>query len=368
MRTCLVAFVAMLMISCNPAPDPVQRIDELFSSLYPDPAAPGTAVLLMQGDSILFEKCYGLADLETGEPITPQTNFCLASISKQFAATAILQLAERGELSLDDPLSRFFPEFKAGFYDSITLRHILSHTSGIPDARPRDDHDFVYYSTDVESCHYMIDLDRLNFEPGTQYEYVNPTYQLIYQIVERVTGVPFEEYMHRNIFGPAGMDSTLYFEAGRYIPSMSHGYTFDESAGGYVECDYGETAFYASKADGCLYSSLHDFALWEKALRGNSIIGEELKREAWTPHVMIPEDAAYGYNVDTGYGYGWFIQRTPGRSDCIYHLGDNGGYLNYAGRIPNKGILLVFLANCDRIDRIATADAVYDILREAGII
>ena len=181
-------------------------------------------------------------------------------------------------------------------------------------------------------------------------------------------GVPFEEYMRRNIFGPAGMDSTLYFEAGRYIPSMSHGYTFDESAGGYVECDYGETAFYASKADGCLYSSLHDFALWEKALRGNSIIGEESKREAWTPHVMIPEDAAYGYNVDTGYGYGWFIQRTPGRSDCIYHLGDNGGYLNYAGRILDKGILLVFLANCDCIDRIATADAVYEILREAGII
>lgn len=355
------------MIACNhPKATFYQRVDDLFSALYPDPEAPGTAVLIMQGDSVLFEKCYGLADLETREPITPHTNFCIASISKQFSAVALLQLAERGLLSMDDPLHKFFPEFQAPFFDTITLHHIMSHTSGIPDARPRDDRDFVYHSTDVESCRYMIGLDRLNFAPGTQYEYINPTFQLVYQIVERVTGRPFEEYMRDNLFAPAGMDSTIYFEAGRRIPHPSHGYTLEE--GRYVECDYGETAFFASKADGGLYTSLHDFALWEKALRDDRIMSAESKRAAWTPYISIPEDADYGYNVDTGYGYGWFIQRSEGRAECIYHTGDNGGYWNYAGRIPERGILLVFFANCDKIDRIATADAVYDIMRDEGIL
>ncbi len=363
----LIILLASIMTACNhPKITFRQRIDSLFSALYPDPEAPGTAVLIMQGDSILFEKCYGLADLETRQPITPQTNFCIASISKQFSAVALLQLAERGLLSMNDPLHKFFPEFRAPFFDTITLHHIMSHTSGIPDARPRDDHDFVYRSTDVESCRYMIDLDHIAFTPGTQYEYINPTFQLVYQIVERVTGQPFEQYMHDNLFAPAGMHSTLYFEAGRPIPNPSHGYTFAD--GRYVECDYGETPFFASKADGGIYTSLRDFARWEKALRGNAILSEDSKRAAWTPYITIPQDADYGYNIDTGYGYGWFIQRRTGQPECIYHTGDNGGYWNYAGRIPDRQILLLFFANCDNIDRLATADAIYDIMREMGIL
>ncbi|MDR1199910.1 MAG: beta-lactamase family protein [Prevotellaceae bacterium] len=344
------------------------KVDSLFSAIYSDGNEPGAAVLAMKGDSVIFEKCYGIADMQTKTPITPETNFCIASVSKQFSAVAILQLAEQGLLSLSDNLKKFFPEYKAGFYNRITLHHILSHTSGIPDTRPRTDKNFMLYSTDIESCEYLINLDKLNFEPGTEYEYINPTFQLVYQIIPRVTGIDFDSYMKQRIFDVAGMENSIYFEAERAIPNMAHGYTFDKGKNVYAECDYGETNFFASKADGGLYTSIRDFAKWEKALRENKIISEAMKKEACSPKIRINTDAEYGYNKNTAYGYGWFIQQNPNEPECIYHLGDNGGFTIYAGKIPEKNIILLIFSNRDDIDRIATADKIYAMMKEEGLL
>ena len=147
-----------------------RRIDEVFGAVYNNPDEPGAAVLIMQAGDTLYSRCLGVADMETKAPVTFTTNFCIASVSKQFSAVALLQLAEQGILSLDDPLSKYFPEFQAPFFNDITLHNIMSHTSGIPDARSRGDRNFVLYSTDVESVGYMKTLDHLNFLPGTQYE------------------------------------------------------------------------------------------------------------------------------------------------------------------------------------------------------
>ncbi|MDR1985232.1 MAG: beta-lactamase family protein [Prevotellaceae bacterium] len=362
----ILIFAAMISCKQNNAKQSSfqDKTDSLFSSIYYDSNEPGAAVLVMKGDSVIFEKCYGIADMQTKMPITPQTNFCIASVSKQFSAVAILQLAERGLLSLDDNLKKFFPEYKADFYNRITLHHILSHTSGIPDARPRTDKNFMLYSTDVESCRYLIDLDRLNFEPGTEYEYINPTFQLVYQIIPRVADIDFDTYIKQHIFDVAKMTNSVYFEAERAIPNMAHGYVFDKEKNAYVECDYGETNFFASKADGGLYTSIHDFAKWETALRRNKIIGEEFKKMAYSPKIMISADAEYGYNKNTGYGYGWFIQKNQNEPECIYHLGDNGGFTIYAGKIPEKEIILLFFSNRDDIDRISVADSIYAMMKE----
>ena len=139
-----------------------KRIDQVFGTVYNNADEPGAAVLIMQGKDIIYSKCFGLADMETKEPVTLETNFCIASVSKQFSAVALLQLAEEDKLSLNDPLSKFFPEFQAPFFKEITLHHILSHTSGIPDARPRDDRNFVLYSTDVNSVQNMSISIRLS--------------------------------------------------------------------------------------------------------------------------------------------------------------------------------------------------------------
>ena len=355
-----------LMISCKQTQEKSafnNSVDALFSKIYGSNTEPGAVVLIMKGDSIIFEKCYGLADMQTKAPITPETNFCIASVSKQFSAIAILQLAEKGLLSLNDNLKKFFPEYKADFYNRITLHHILSHTSGIPDTRPRVDKNFMLYSTDVESCGYLINLEKLNFEQGTQYEYMNPTFQLVYQIIPRITGIDFDTYMKQHIFDIAEMHNSMYFEADSEIPNMAHGYTFSEETNEYVECDYGEANFFASKADGGLYTSIRDFAKWEKALRENKILGEELRELAYSPKISIDADAEYGYNAETGYGYGWFVQQKQNQPKCIYHLGDNGGFTIYAGKVPEKNIIFLLFSTRDDIDRMVIVDSVYELMK-----
>jgi len=316
---------------------------------------------VLQGSDTLYSHCYGVADMATRAPITLHTNFCIASVSKQFSAVAVLQLAEQGRLSLNDPLSKFFPEFQSPQFQRITLHHILSHTSGIPDARPRDNRDFVLHATDVPSVGYMKTLNKFNFEPGTWYEYINPTFQLIYQLVPRVTGVNYEDYLQQHIFNVAGMTTARFFEPDRHIDQMAHGYERD-GKGGWREYDYGEESFFATKADGGLYCSITDFVRWERALRDNLVWTAASKRLAYTPWITIPADAEYGYQPHAGYGYGFFVQDQPHRPSIVYHTGDNGGFTIYAGKVPERDLLLLFFSTRNDIDRMAMVNRAYDII------
>ncbi len=334
----------------------IKQIDDLYHELWPD-GTPGGAILILKEDRVILKKGYGLATLDPEEEITPSTFFCIASVSKQFVAVATLKLAQEGKLSLDDPVSKYFPHFQAEFFDRITLAHLLSHTSGIPDARPRTDSLFVYHSTDVESYSYMDTLSFLNFEPGTSYEYMNPTFQLLYTVIEKASGKPFEEYMKQEIFSPAGMANTLYFEEGREIPHMAHGYRLDTSTGQWKEYDYGETTFFASKADGALYTSIEEFLFWEYALRDHKILEKEMTEKAHTAYIQtdIPK---------TGYGYGWFVTEING-APKIFHTGDNGGFKIYAGRYPESGALLLIFSTRD-FDRDTTVSRTEQIMQKAG--
>ena len=367
MKKALVMIVALMALATaiqaqNMSKEEIaRRIDKVFGAVYNNPLEPGAAVLIMQGNDTLYSRCFGVADMETKAPVTFATNFCIASVSKQFSAVALLQLAEQGMLSLNDPLSKFFPEFQAPFFDDITLHHIRSHTSGIPDARPRSDRNFVLYSNDVTSVQYMRTLDHLNFEPGTQYEYINPTFQLIYQVVERTTGIPFEDYMNRSVFEPADMQTCCYFEPDRNIAQMAHGYQRDEK-GVWKEYDYGEESFFGTKADGALYCSINDFMHWERALRDNRVWTAASKRLAYLPWIQIPADAEYGYQPHTGYGYGFFVQDMPGQPTHVYHLGDNGGFTIYAGKIPERDLNFLFFSTRPDIDRLGMVNQVYRIL------
>ncbi|HPJ82429.1 MAG: beta-lactamase family protein [Bacteroidales bacterium] len=349
--------LVLLSVSCNRLQDKaITEIDELFARIWPSDE-PGGVVLVLNKEKVVFSKGYGLATIDPETPATPATNFCIASVSKQFASVATLKLAQEGRLSLEDPVSKYFPQFQAPFFQDITLAHLLSHTSGIPDVRPRTDSLYVYHSTDVESYSYMDTLSFLNFAPGSSYEYINPTYQLLYTVVEKASGVPFEDYMMTELFQPAGMSNTLYFESGRDIPSMAHGYLFNSETGIWEEYDYGEASFFGSKADGALYTSAEEFVLWEYALRNNAILDKEMTGKAHTSYILtdIP---------DTGYGYGWFISQING-APKIFHTGDNGGFKIYAGRYPQTETLLLIFSTRD-FEREETVEKVEGILVEAG--
>jgi CubicO group peptidase (beta-lactamase class C family) len=357
--TVLFMALGLLLAACNNSADKaVQQIDDLLVTLWPA-EEPGGAVLLLKGDRVLLKKGYGLATTDPVTQVTPETFFCIASVSKQFAALATLRLAEEGKLSLEDPVSKFFPHFKAKFFNDITLKHLLSHTSGIPDVRPRTDSAYVYHSTDVESYSYLDTLSFLNFEPGTSYEYMNPTFQLLYTVIEQASGMPFETYMREVIFDTAGMPETVYFEEGREIPRMAHGYRFNEQTETWDEYDYGETSFFASKADGALYTSVEEFMQWELALRNNTLLGTEMTESAHTAHIATDLP-------DTGYGYGWFVGQAYGK-EKIFHTGDNGGFKIYAGRYPESEVLLLIFSTRD-FEREETVEALENILHTAGLL
>ena len=370
------------------------RLDQFFQELYPADE-PGAAVLILKGDKVMYDKGFGLADLNTKEKIDGNTFFNIASVSKQFTAVAMLKLANEGKISLDDPVKKYFPHFKGEFYNNIKISHLLSHTSGIGDYRPRDNREFVLYATDEDCILYMENLEKLHFEPGTQYQYMNPTFQLCYSIIQQVTGKSFEEYMRENIHLPAGMDQTLYFSPDKEIPNMAHGYIpVDESEtlaadsdrtpeaqaaakreqekapviGSWREYDYGEETFFATKADGGIYTSTHQFAKWEKALRNSLIIDLETLQLAHTEKIKVTGStfSSYQNRPFTSYGYGWFIEENPDFTKRVYHTGDNGGFQIYAGRYPESECLLLIFSNRNDYDRWQNVTKVDSILVDAG--
>lgn len=355
--------ICIMITSCTNKSDNIDKViaqcDAMFTTLYPE-NEPGAAALIMKGDSIIFEKGYGIANMETMTPIDGNTFFNIASVSKQFSAVALIMLAQEGKLSLDDTVSKWFPEFESTLMTKITLRHLLSHTSGIPDSRDRTDRNFVLTSIDTQSYAYISQLKELNFEPGTSYEYMNPTFQLMYTIIERASGLQFDSFMRERIFTPSGMNEATYFEADKYIPHMAHGYLYNNETKKYDEYDYGEESFFATKADGGLYTSVREFTKWEKALRDNILMSQESKIEAHTPKIEI-KDIPYN-----SYGYGWFIEQRPDYPTKVYHTGDNGGFQIYAGRYPEQKILYLIFSNRNDRDREGIAYEIDKILKKEG--
>lgn len=369
--------LANVFTSCTGPSSLEKDLDSLMSETFPQDG-PGAQFTILKDGKILLSKGYGLSDLGTGTPITDSTYFNICSVSKQFSSVALMLLSERGLLSLDDPINKYFPAFEAEFYSHITLRHLLSHTSGIPDARPRNEEqwqkyltlneskfdsyiDFDRFCEEEESVRYLEHLEALNFEPGTRYEYMNPTYQLILMIVEQVTGEDFDTWMRENVFLPAGMENTFYFEPDKDLPAnTAHGYMKDDS-GNWVECDYGEANFFGTKADGGIYTTPLEFIRWDRALYGDKVMSGASRKEVHTPRIAtdIP---------DTDYGYGWFIEHKGGRPLKIYHTGDNGGFLIFEGRFPDKDIFYLIFANEPEWDREGTVEKVDQILQRHALI
>lgn len=393
-RTLLPALLLLLLAAgCTPKPSPEQvRIDTLtaaLDSLFETrfrPDEPGAAVIVVHRDSIIYDRGFGLARMDSCVPIDHNTMFNICSVSKQFSAVALLMLEAEGKLSLDDPVSKYFPQYKAPIFRTITLRHLMSHTSGIPDNRPRtpeawaryvkkhktafaDVRSFTHHSTEEESCGFMETLDTLEFAPGTSYAYQNPTFQLMQSIVEQASGCDFDTWMREHIFLPAGMEETTYFEPEKVIPRMAHGYEpatgdnpydyYRTDDGRWEECDYGETSFFRTKADGGIYTTPLEFVRWDKAIFSNLLMSDSLRQVAHTPRI-------YARIPHTYYGYGWFIEGRPDRALKIYHTGDNGGFLIFEGRFPYQDIFYLIFANRPDWQREKTVDAVDRILQEQG--
>lgn len=397
---CVVSFSVMNMM-CTSADKSetkyqavAERIDSLLNQHYTDDA-PGYAMAICKDDSVIYSSAKGIADVNTKARIDENTVFNIASISKQFTAVAVLKLHELNLLSIEDSVAKFFPEFKSEIWEKVKLKHLMSHSSGIPDKRPRIDKDFMLYIVDRQCLEYMVTLDELKFEPGTNYDYINPTFQVLSAVVQRVSGEDFEDFQQENIFNTAKMSNIRYFDPKLSIPSMAHGYIcvssvekddvdsdskkdrdnltvdyVDKNGTQWMEYDYGEETFFGTKADGGIYTSVNDFIKWERALLSNIIIADTTKALAYTPHIKVSGSrfSTYQNRPYTSYGYGWFIDEHPGREMKIYHTGDNGGFQAYAAKYPDSGVYIVMLENRNDIDRWSIQTKIENILLEEGII
>ena len=362
----IVLISALVAVSCAPSLE--REMDRLLKPVFPADE-PGAAVLVLKGEQVVFDKGYGLANLETGAPIDGNTAFNIASVSKQFTAVAVLQLVEEGKISLEDPVSKYFPEFESDIWKEIQLKHLLSHSSGIPDERGYLSREEKIEGDEALATEYLKALDHRNFAPGSSYEYMNPTFVLLGQLVEKVSGQSFPEYVREHIFAPSGMERTVYFDRDAQDPQAAHGYEYadvsdmpeERTAGerpkgphAWYEYDYGEETFFATRPDGGIYTSTHEFVKWENALRKGSVLSNELLQEAMTPHIQVSDSpwSLYQNRPHTWYGYGWFIESAhDGGPRRIYHTGDNGGFKILAARYPEQDALLLVFANRADWDR-----------------
>ena len=353
-KIALFVLAVVAMSSCgrqSEAPE-VRALDSICQGLFPQ-NEPGAAVLIMKSDSVLFDRGYGLADIETKVPIDGNTFFNIASVSKQFTAVAVLQQVEQGHLRLEDAVAQYMP-YPQGFWKEVRIRHLLSHSSGVPDERGYLSREERIRGRDSLAIAYLPNVKQLHFSPGSDYEYINPTFVLAGRIVEQVSGEEFEAYMQKHVFEPAGMEA-YYFDPDNQeiIPRMAHGY-IPEDDGSWSEYDYGEETFFATRADGGIYTSTHQFVKWEKALRGQILLNDESLGKAWSPLTRVTgsEWSDYQNRENTWYGLGWFIEpETDTTKLCIYHTGDNGGFQILAARYPEDDALVLVFSNRHDWDR-----------------
>ncbi len=337
----------------------------IFDERYADALvgdAPGGSVLITKGDSVIFEYYAGLADMVSKKPIGPETTFCIASVSKQFTVAGLMRLAEMGLVDMDAPLTRWF-DYKAPFWTDVTPRHLASQSSGIPDTRDRSDRNKMIFADDAYSVTYFPSVKKTQFTPGTAYDYVNPTFILLANIIEKVTGRPFIDYQRNEIFNPVGMNSTYYFDPGNSPAVQSHGYAPNDR-GGWDEYDYGEETFFATRPDGGIYSNVRDIARWEKALAEHNVLNSKSLAEVYTPRVDVSSSpwCDYQRRPHTAYAMGWFVDDTPGRPVKVYHTGDNGGYQAYVAKYPDLDLRIIVLENRHDRDRWSMAQTLDKLL------
>ncbi|MGE5413705.1 MAG: serine hydrolase [Syntrophomonadaceae bacterium] len=314
-------------------PDQVAEIDRTFAEAYP-PTGPGAAVLVVQDGRPVLRKGYGMAELELGVPIAPDMVFRVGSVTKEFTAACILRLAEEGRLALDDPVSKYLPDFPTGGRP-VTLEELLTHTSGL-----RSYTDMPSWQRRMREDWTLAELEAsfsgepFDFEPGTRWHYDNSGYVLLGAVIERVAGKPYAEVVEDLIFRPLGMKDTRYGSDVPIVPRRVAGY--QKSAQGVINAPFiSMTQPYAA---GGLVSTVDDLARWHAALDAGGILSAESRRRMWTP-VRLPD------GTDTRYGYGWIVWSLDGRP-VVEHGGGINGFVTANLRLPEDGIYVAVLSNC----------------------
>jgi CubicO group peptidase (beta-lactamase class C family) len=334
-RPALLLVVAMVLADAAHAQrprDPQRAVDSLLAD-YARPGAPGASVVVVRDGRVLLERAYGLADVDAHVRATPRTDYRLASLTKEFTATAVMLLADEGTLSFDDPVARWLPDLPA-YAHGVTIRHILTHTSGlwayedfVPDSQTVQVHD-------RDALRLLARAESLYFPPGSAFRYSNTGYALLALVVEAASGIPFAQYMRERVFIPAGMKSTLAYEAGvSTVPRRAYGHAAEGA--GWVRADQSNTS--AVLGDGGVYTSVDEMVKWSRVLFGHRLVRPATQQLAWTSATLTNGQPG-------GYGFGWFVDHDA-HGLRLWHNGETRGFTNGIVVYPEQRLMVVLLTN-----------------------
>ncbi|MFI5154345.1 MAG: serine hydrolase domain-containing protein [Chitinophagales bacterium] len=343
MRKLFLAALGICLYSMAFAQHLQNALDSFFRSYYA-PDAPGAAIAISMNGKIIFKKAYGLADLHPETPISNQTNFNVGSLTKQFTAFCILKLVSEKRIFLTDKLIKYFPSFNKKVGSAITIRQMLCHSSGLFDHYDYMKKANLVHAGCADVLNAVEQLDSTYFEPGSAYRYSNTAYCLLALIIEKVSGLPYGEYLKKNIFVPLDMTHSIIWKSDKSIYKRAFGYDRNGKQQTFVRSDADESVFFTTEGDGGLYTSIDDYLKWIFALEGGRIIGQEWIDKARSPQFLIDSLNRLSY------GFGWFINQKA-KDKAVYHSGSNGGFRAISFTIPAQKTAIVIFSNRADIDQ-----------------
>ena len=341
--------------------DKHEMMQTLARAAYEKGGSNGAWLYAEKGE-IVSKGVVGFRDPAGTVPLTEDTIFQLASVSKPFTATAVMLAVRQGLLALDDKITKFFPELTA--YEGVTVRHLLSHTGGVPDYF--DDEDWFIDRWKKENrvpgndeiLNFLCETKlKPYFAPGEGLQYSNTGYNLLALLVERLSGVPYEEFLQKNIFEPAGMQNTRCCHIRRDgVPFGNYAQATVMENGRWIadvdsEEDRVVIAFDGLNGDDYVYTTLLDMLKWDRALREEKVLTKEEQALMYTPAKLNSgEEAVYDEEEGLGYGLGWAVGREEGFGLVVSHSGGMPGVLTWFERFIDGDRVLVLLGNRDYTD------------------
>jgi CubicO group peptidase (beta-lactamase class C family) len=286
------------------------------------------SVLLARDGKMLYEKGFGFADAENDVPNTPQTKFRLASVSKQFTATAIMILEHEGKLKVEDPISKYVPDVPEA-WGQVTLHQLMSHTGGVPE-NLRIALFKGLWPQPIDRDHLFDHIKKLplDFKPGEKWSYSNTGYALLGLVIDKVSGMPYGDFLKQRIFDPLEMNDTGVDNRRLVLKHRAHGYGMSNDK--LVQALYIDLAQVYSA--GSLYSTVEDLLKWDNGLTAGKILPPESLKRMWTP-------------VKDNYGYGWLIVDKP--RTIMTHDGGLPGFITTVARFPNEKVYVTVLCNLE---------------------
>lgn len=333
-RKLLFALLFCTVIKFAEAQNLLTTIDSLIQKALPEKEGPGAVFLVAQHGKPVYQRATGKANLELNQDLTPANIFQIGSVTKQFTAIAILMLEEQGKLKVTDPVTKYIPGYPAG--DSITLHHLLTHTSGIKDfTKMKELRDIAQKEMTPKMMVDFFKNEPADFKPGEKFEYNNSGYVLLGYIIELVSGETYENFIEQHIFKKAGMTSSCYASDRQLIRNRADGYHKKEQ--GYVNKTV--ISYSIPFSSGALMSTTGDMLQWQNALKQNMLLKTETSNKAFSKYTL-------NNGEEFAYGYGWHIKEINGRP-TREHGGSIFGFKSMGVYFPGEDIYVIGLSNCE---------------------